>query len=76
MSGDDVLSTLKKISAYEMTIAEWIGLAVLLSTPYLAIGVIWSIGHAHGVVQFITSTLTWPWLMFPSVVCTGQFGGH
>ena len=37
----------KKISDYEMTVAEWIGLAVMLAAPYLMVGVIWAIGHSE-----------------------------
>jgi hypothetical protein len=69
---------MKKIYEYQMTIAEWIGLAVMLSAPYLAIGIIWSIGHLDSVggepgvnvvLWFFKSTVTWPWLMFSSVLC-------
>ncbi|MET0702130.1 MAG: hypothetical protein ABWY93_20945 [Mycobacterium sp.] len=73
-----MIAALKKIYEYEMTIAEWIGLVILLAAPYLAIGVIWSITHSSEfsppsvpdfVLWFVKSTLTWPWLMFSSVLC-------
>ena len=28
-----------------MTIAEWIGTAVMLAVPYLVVGVLWSLTH-------------------------------
>ena len=36
-----MLSALKSVLSFEMTIAEWIGTAVMLAVPYLAIGVLW-----------------------------------
>ena len=30
---------------FEMTIAEWIGTAVMLAVPYLLVGVVWSLTH-------------------------------
>lgn len=65
------MTTLRLIFDYEMTLAEWIGLAVILAAPYLFVGVIWSSVHAdgHSVLWFIRSTLTWPWLMFSGVLC-------
>ena len=33
-----MLSALKSVLSFEMTIAEWIGTAVMLAVPYLAIG--------------------------------------
>ncbi len=69
---------MKKIYEYEMTLAEWIGLAVILATPYLTVGVIYTISHRESmgqfasfefVTSFVQSTLTWPWLMFSSVLC-------
>lgn len=76
--GRRLLAVLKKIYDYEMTLAEWIGLAAILAAPYLAIGVVWSVTHAESmgripslgfVVSFTKATLTWPWLMFSSVLC-------
>ena len=53
-----------------MTVAEWIGLALLLAAPYVVIGVLWSIwhvGHGHGdqlsALTFVRSTVTWPILL-------------
>jgi len=38
-----MLSALRKVLSFEMTIAEWIGTPVMLAAPYLIIGVLWSI---------------------------------
>ena len=73
---DAVLTTLRKFFAFEMTIAEWIGTAILALIPYLVTGVIWSLTHADrlgtmsGVdrtVSFLGSIVSWPVLLFSDV---------
>jgi hypothetical protein len=71
-----VLVTLRKIFDFEMTIAEWIGTAVLAALPYLVIGVIWSMTHTDHLsgmtdvdraVSFLGSIVSWPVLLFSDV---------
>jgi hypothetical protein len=71
-----VLATLRKLLAFEMTIAEWIGTAILALIPYLVVGVIWSATHTgqldglSGVdraASFLGSILSWPVLLFSDV---------
>jgi hypothetical protein len=71
-----VLATLRKFFGFEMTIAEWIGTAILAAVPYLVIGVIWSATHtAHldgltavdRTVSFLGSIVSWPVLLFSDV---------
>lgn len=71
-----VIATLRKFFAFEMTIAEWIGTAILAGVPYLIIGVIWSATHTDqlggltGVdraVSFLGSIVSWPVLLFSDV---------
>lgn len=71
-----VLATLRKFLAFEMTIAEWVGTAVLAAIPYLVVGVIWSLTHAShlsgmtGVdrtVSFLGSIVSWPVLLISNV---------
>jgi hypothetical protein len=70
-----VLATLRKFFAFEMTIAEWIGTAVLAAIPYLVVGVIWSthtehLGGMTGIdrtVSFLGSIVSWPVLLFSDV---------
>lgn len=56
-----------------MTIAEWMGTALLLSVPHLGIGVVWSLTHTDHlvhldgpakVVSFLAAVLAWPALLF------------
>ncbi|MGH3675326.1 MAG: hypothetical protein ACRDU5_06230 [Mycobacterium sp.] len=74
-----MLAALRKILDFEMTIAEWIGTAILLAIPYLAVGVIWSATHTEhlsgmaGVdraVSFLGSTVSWPVLLLSDVCMT------
>ena len=71
-----VLATLRKFLGFEMTIAEWIGTAILAAIPYLVIGVIWSAthsGHLDGLsgvdrtVSLLGSIVSWPVLLFSDV---------
>ncbi len=74
-----MLTRLRQILDYRLTIAELIGLALLLGTPYLIVGVIWSCTHTehlhdmHGVdlaVSFLGSIVSWPVLTFSNVCMT------
>ena len=74
-----VLAEVRKILSLEMTIAEWIGTAILAGIPYLVVGVIWSATHtAHlnglsGVdraVSFLGSIVSWPVLLLSNVCMT------
>jgi hypothetical protein len=71
-----VLATLRKFLGFEMTIAEWVGTAMLAAIPYLVIGVIWSLTHTQqhsgmtGIdrtVSFLGSIVSWPVLLFSDV---------
>jgi hypothetical protein len=64
---------------HELTVAEWMGLGMMLAIPYLIIGGVWSATHTdhlhqlHGAdlaVSFLGSIASWPVLLF-SDVCVG-----
>lgn len=55
-----MLDTARRVLGYEMRIAEWIGLTVLLALPYLGIGIIWALTHSGPVLG---SVLAWPLLL-------------
>ncbi|OBH99504.1 hypothetical protein [Mycobacterium sp. E2733] len=74
-----MLNRIRQVLDYQLTIAELLGLAVLLGTPYLIVGVIWSSTHTghlrdmHGldlVVSFLGSIVSWPVLIFANVCMT------
>lgn len=74
-----MLTKLRQLLSYQLSIAELIGLALLLGTPYLIVGVIWSSTHtehlrqmrgADLVVSFLGSIVSWPVLLFSNVCMT------
>ena len=74
-----MLAKLRQLLSYEFTVAELIGLAIILVTPYLVIGAIWSLTHTyhvqnmHGIdlaVSFLGSIVSWPVLLFSNVCMT------
>ncbi|MEO3756709.1 hypothetical protein ABGB19_00230 [Mycobacterium sp. B14F4] len=70
-----MLATLRKVMSFEMTVAEWIGTAVMLAAPYLVVGVAWTALHTGQleprgvarVVSILGSIACWPALLFSSV---------
>jgi hypothetical protein len=74
-----MLTKLRQVLSYQLTIAELMGIAVILGTPYLIVGLIWSSTHTehlrqmHGadlVVSFLGSIVSWPVLLFSDVCMT------
>lgn len=74
-----MLAVLRRILAFEMTIAEWIGTALMLAVPYLLAGVVWSVmhteqlSHSHGVhrvVSVLGSVALWPLLIVTNICMT------
>ncbi|BBZ01025.1 hypothetical protein MCHIJ_04620 [Mycolicibacterium chitae] len=74
-----MLAKLRSVLSYQFTIAELIGLGIILGTPYLIIGAIWSMTHtdhlehlqgADLVVSFLGSIVSWPVLLFSNVCMT------
>ncbi len=64
---------------YEMTIAEWVGTALIVGVPYLVVGVIWALTHtAHlagssgvdTVVSALAAIVSWPVLLVSNVCMT------
>jgi hypothetical protein len=73
--GSAMLTTLRRVMSFEMTIAEWIGTAAMLAVPYLVVGMAWTALHTEqleprGVAQIVSiigSIACWPALVFSSV---------
>jgi apolipoprotein N-acyltransferase len=71
-----VLTTVRNLLKFEMTIAEWIGTAILGAIPYLVIGMVWSTTHTDQLAgltgmdraaSFLGSIVSWPVLLFSDV---------
>ena len=74
-----MLTKLRQVLSYQLTIAELMGIAVILGTPYLIVGLVWSCTHtgqlrhmrgADLVVSFLGSIVSWPVLLFSNVCIT------
>jgi len=74
-----VLGALRRLLGFQVTIGELIVVAVVLGTPYLIVGAIWSSTHtahlhhmagADLAVSYLGSMVSWPVLLFADVCMT------
>lgn len=74
-----MLEILRRILGSQLTIAQLLALGLVLGTPYLLVGTIWSTTHtahlqnmdgADLVVSFLGSIVSWPVLLFSNVCMT------
>jgi hypothetical protein len=74
-----VLDTVRRLLGFQVTIGELIVVAIVVGTPYLIVGVIWSSTHtthlrgmsgADLVVSYLGSIVSWPVLLFADVCMT------
>jgi NADH:ubiquinone oxidoreductase subunit 4 (subunit M) len=74
-----VLETLRKVLDFRLTIGQLLAIGLIVGTPYLLVGTIWSTTHAehlhqmHGIdlaVSFLGSIVSWPVLLFANVCMT------
>lgn len=75
----DLTVLVRRVLEFEMTIAEWIGTAVILAVPYVLIGLIWAFTHntdraaAHGIgwlLLFARAIIAWPVLLGENLCVT------
>lgn len=71
-----IVDGIGRLLSYRMSVGELIGLGLILGTPYLIIGLIWSLTHTthlHDmqgldlVVSFLGSIVSWPVLLVSNV---------
>ncbi|OBK30747.1 hypothetical protein A5634_15540 [Mycobacterium asiaticum] len=74
-----MLTKLRNLLDYKLTVAELLGVAIILGVPYFIVGVIWSSTHtdhlqqmqgADMVVSYLGSIVSWPVLLFSNVCMT------
>jgi hypothetical protein len=74
-----VLGALRRLLAFQVTVGELIAVGLIVGTPYLIVGVIWSsthtehLQHLTGVdlaVSYLGSIVSWPVLLFADVCMT------
>lgn len=77
--GGPVLNALRKVLSYRVSIGELVVVALVLGTPYLIVGVIWSSTHTDHlaemdgidlVVSFLGAIVSWPVLLIANVCMT------
>jgi hypothetical protein len=74
-----MLRAVRRMLGFQLTIAELLGIALIVGVPYLIVGAFWSTSHsahlqdAQGadlVVSFLGSMVAWPVLLFTDVCMT------
>ena len=74
-----MLGAVRRLLGYQVTIGELIIVAVVLGTPYLIVGLIWSSTHTEHlqhmagvdlVVSYLGSIVSWPVLLVADVCMT------
>ncbi|SPM29152.1 hypothetical protein [Mycobacterium terramassiliense] len=74
-----MLEKLRRVLEYRLSIAQLMAIGIILGTPYLLVGTIWSTTHTEhlhqmqGVdlaVSFLGSIVSWPVLLFANVCMT------
>jgi hypothetical protein len=72
----DVIESLRRLLRVELTIAEWIGVTVMLVVPYLVLGLAYAVTHLSRfggldglrlTLSVLASVLAWPVLLFLDV---------
>ncbi len=74
-----MFGALRRLLGFQVTVGELIVAALVVGTPYLVVGVIWSSTHtehlqhmsgADLVVSYLGSIVSWPVLLFADVCMT------
>jgi hypothetical protein len=74
-----MLGALRRLLEFQVTIRELVVVGLILGTPYLIVGVVWSSTHtahlqrmagADLVVSYLGSIVSWPVLLFADVSMT------
>lgn len=77
--GGPVLDALRRLLSYRVSVGQLMAIAVLLGTPYLIVGFIWSSTHTDHlaqmggidlVVSFLGAIVSWPVLLVANVCMT------
>ena len=75
-----MLAWFERVLSVQLTVAEWVCVALLLDVPYLAMGVFWTgthtahLEHLQGfrlVMSVLESIAFWP-VLWTSGVCIGE----
>lgn len=74
-----MLEKIRRVLSFELTVAQLLAIGVLVGTPYLLVGVVWSMTHTEHLhqmqgadlaVSFLGSIVSWPVLLLSDVCMT------
>jgi NADH:ubiquinone oxidoreductase subunit 4 (subunit M) len=74
-----MVENVRKVLDFRVSIGQLIAVGLILGTPYLLVGTVWSMTHTehlhqmHGIdlaVSFLGSIVSWPVLLFSNVCMT------
>ncbi|MEO3758771.1 hypothetical protein ABGB19_10870 [Mycobacterium sp. B14F4] len=74
-----MLSALRRLLGFQVTVGELIVVALVVGTPYLIVGAFWATTHTEHlaqmagldlIVSYLGSIVSWPVLLFADVCMT------
>ena len=74
-----MLDRIRRLLSLELSVAQLLAIGIIVGTPYLLVGTIWSMTHtdhlrelqgADLAVSFLGSIVSWPVLLFSNVCMT------
>lgn len=74
-----MLAMIRRVLSYQLTVGRLLAIGLIIGTPYLLVGTLWSTSHTEhlqhlqGVdlaVSFLGSIASWPVLLFANVCMT------
>ena len=74
-----MLEKLRQVLAFQLSIGQLVAIGLIVGTPYLLVGTIWSTTHTEHLhqmqgadlaVSFLGSIVSWPVLLFSNVCMT------
>ncbi|BDB40290.1 MULTISPECIES: hypothetical protein [Mycobacterium] len=74
-----MLDTIRRVLSVQLSVAQLIAVGIIVGTPYLLVGAIWSTTHTEHLhqmqgadlaVSFLGSIVSWPVLLFSNVCMT------
>lgn len=70
---------IRRLLSYQLTVGRLLAIGLIVGTPYLLVGVLWSTSHTEHLqhlqgadlaVSFLGSIASWPVLLFANVCMT------
>lgn len=74
-----MLNKIRGVLSFQLTVAQLLAIGLVVGTPYLLVGTVWSMTHTEHLhqlqgadlaVSFLGSIVSWPVLLFSNVCMT------